>query len=76
MKMNKSLKASLIAIFVVLVNFLINFLIFTYSYNKLATPYLNEEQRVENVGYIMTGTLGMYLLSAVLVGVVFFINIK
>ena len=74
--MNKNTKTLIVVFFSILLNFIMNFLIFTYSYNKLATPYLNEEQRVDNAGFIMSGTLSMYLVSAILVGILTFIVSK
>ncbi len=59
-----------------LISFVINFLIFTYSYNKLATPYLNEEQRVENADFIMSNTLLLFVTSAVIIGIMFYLFIK
>ncbi len=74
--MSKHVKRSIFALLVFLANFGLNFLIFTYSYNKLSTPYLNEEQRVDNAGYIMSGTLSMYLISALTVAILYFVISK
>lgn len=68
--MSKSIKTLLTSALIILGNFSANFLIFTYSYNRLATPYLNEEQRVDNAGYIMSWTIGMYFLAAILIGII------
>ncbi|VAW90366.1 hypothetical protein MNBD_GAMMA18-1583 [hydrothermal vent metagenome] len=40
-----------------LINIALNFTVFISSYNTLATPFLHEEQRMENANYIMTYTL-------------------
>lgn len=42
-----------------------NFLLFSVAYNKLATPFLNESQRVENAGVIMQMVLPGYALIAI-----------
>lgn len=41
-----------------------NFFLFVTSYNRIATPYLHEEQRVENADFIMSVTLSGYILIA------------
>lgn len=66
-----------LSVFLALSNFVLNFLVFTYSYNKLATPFLNEEQRVENADYIMSVSLSMFAIVATITGVaIFFISRK
>jgi hypothetical protein len=47
-----------------------NFSIFVFSYNRLATPFLVEEQRVTNANFILTVTLGGFVLVACITGVV------
>lgn len=55
----------------------LNFSLFIASYNKLATPFLHEEQRVENAQFIMTFTLGGYIaLAVVSVVVAFFLSTR
>jgi hypothetical protein len=54
-----------------------NFLIFSVAYNKLATPFLTESQRVENAHLIMTGVLPAYFFTAILSAlVVYFFKMK
>ena len=69
---NKLLIISLLVLF----NFTANFLLFTYSYNKLATPFLHEEQRVENADFIMSTTAGLFALEALLLGAIFYLVLK
>lgn len=45
---------------------ILNFGLFLVLYNKLATPYLHEEQRVENADFIMSYALAGYVLLALL----------
>lgn len=60
----------------VLINFAANFMVFTYNYNKLATPFLNEEQRVENADFIMSMTIAMFAFEALVLGLLFFLVLK
>jgi hypothetical protein len=58
-------------LFVVLLSFagfFANFALFIFSYNRLATPYLVEEQRVLNADFIMTVTVGGFAGIATLLG--------
>jgi ABC-type antimicrobial peptide transport system permease subunit len=67
--------AGLIAFFVF--SLLSNFLLFTVSYNKLATPFLHESQRVENADVIMKMILpGYALISTISVLLCFFLSRK
>jgi len=43
----------------------LNFALFIISYNHLATPYLHEEQRMENADFIMSYALGGYVFIAI-----------
>lgn len=49
-------------------NFVITFLVFMYNYNHLATPYLHEEQRVDNAIYIFSSTILMFIAISVVTG--------
>lgn len=51
---------------VIAVNIAMNFAVFLVSYNKLATPFLSEEQRVDNADYIMTMTISGFVVVAIL----------
>jgi hypothetical protein len=69
-------KAVFISIGVALITFVLNFITFLVTYNKLATPYINEEQRVENASFILTATIGSFAVIAILVGVAFYFFTK
>lgn len=51
-----------------------NFLIFSAAYNKLATPFLNEAQRVENADFIMQWVLPAYIAVAFVSAIVIFFS--
>lgn len=53
---------------IAIASFALNFIVFIISYNRLATPFLNEEQRVVNAGQIMSVTIGAFAIVAVLTG--------
>ena len=55
-----------LSVLVGLSNFIITFLVFMYNYNHLATPYLHEEQRVDNAIYIFSSTIIMFAIIAVI----------
>ena len=58
------------------VNFVVNFLIFNYSFNQQATPFLHEEQRVESGLLMLKTTLPAYLISSVVVTIAFYFLAK
>jgi hypothetical protein len=74
--MRSKSRNTLIIFLITIANFVANFLIFTYSYNRLVTPYLAEEQRVSNADFIMTGTLGMYAAVAIVTGILIYLFLK
>lgn len=69
-------KRILISFGIALTSFILNFVTFLITYNKLATPYLHEEQRVENAFFILTATIGLFATTAILVGIAFFLAAK
>ena len=51
---------------IILISASLNFSLFLVTYNKLATPYLHEEQRMDNADFIMIYvTAGFLLISLV-----------
>ncbi len=52
-------------------SFLTNFIIYTYSFNVQATPFLHEEQRVESAVLMFQTTLPAYFLSSLLLTFLF-----
>ena len=69
-------KALIVSSCVSLVSTVVNFTIFLLSYNHLATPYLYEEQRVENTDVIMMVTLPAFAGFSVLVGFLVYIFLR
>jgi hypothetical protein len=62
--------------FLTLLNFVINFSIYNYSFNKQATPYLDEEQRVDSGLIMLKTTFPAYILAAILITLLFFLAAK
>lgn len=69
-------KKPLLAAAIALLNFVLNFAVFTVSYNILATPYLHEEQRVENADFIMAYTSSMFAAVTILSAVAFYFLLR
>ena len=69
-------KRILVSLGIALTSFFLNFITFLIIYNKLATPYLHEEQRVENAFFILTATMGLFAAIAIFVGIAFFLVAK
>ena len=59
-----------------IVNFSINFIIYNWSFNVQATPYLTEEQRVESGLMMLSTTIPAYFFSAAVIALVFFLVSK
>lgn len=70
------MKIFLVYTFLSIVNFVINFTIYNYSFNKQATPYLHEEQRVESGLLMLKTTLPAYVISAIVLTSVFYFTAK
>lgn len=58
------------------VNFIINFMIYNYSFNKQATPYLQEEQRVDSGLLMLETTLPAYIVAAIVLTITFYFVAK
>lgn len=48
-----------------IVSFVLNVAVFVMTYNRLATPFITEEQRVLNADFIMSFTVGAFAVVAV-----------
>jgi len=60
-----------------LTNIALNFTVFIVSYNKLATPFLHEAQRMDNADYIITVTLsGFVIISFLTLGLLYLLYTK
>lgn len=66
--MSRSVKAWSISGAVAVMALVLNFLIFAFSYNRLTSTLLTEDQRIHNAGFIMTTTLPLFALSSILIG--------
>jgi len=58
--------------FIGLISFAANFLIYNYSFNSQATPFLSEDQRVDSALLMLTTTVPAYLVSALIVTIAFY----
>ncbi len=58
------------------VNFMVNFVIFNYSFNLQATPFLHETQRVDSSLLMLKTTLPAYFLSSIAFTIIFYIVAK
>ena len=66
------MKTLIIYIFIALINIIINFVIYNYSFNLQATPFLHEEQRVESAMLMLKETFPAYIASGVIFTIIFF----
>jgi len=53
-------------------NFIINFIIYNYSFNTQATPFLHEEQRLDSGLLMLKTTLPAYIISAIVITLIFY----
>lgn len=74
--MKKKIKMLLAYTFLAFLSFIVNFAIYNYSFNKQATPYLHEEQRVDSGLLMLKTTLPAYAVSAILFAVLFYLVAK
>jgi len=56
--------------------FIVNFAIFNYSFNSQATPFLEEEQRVDSALLMLKTTLPAYAISAIVITFIFYFVAK
>lgn len=57
-------------------SFVLNFLIYNFSFNLQATPFLTEEQKVESGMLMLTTTVPAYLVSTVVLTLTFYFVAK
>lgn len=62
--------------FLALVNFVINFIIYNYSFNMQATPFLHEEQRLDSGLLMLQTTLPAYIVSTIVITIIFYFIAK
>lgn len=71
------MKNILVFSLVILTNLVMNLAVFLMNYNKLATPFLHEEQKVENANYIVAITVPSFIGVAVVSAfIIYFITRK
>lgn len=61
-------RAFVAAMLISIATFVLNFTVFTLTYNRLGTPFLTEEQRVRNADLIITVALPAFAAVAALIG--------
>lgn len=66
----------LIATGIAILCFILNSTLFIYFYNRLATPYISEEQRVANADYIMVVVTGGFAGASLLIGMLVYLILK
>ncbi len=59
-----------------LINIALNFTIFILSYNTLTTPFLHEEQRIENANHIITYILPGFVAIGIFTLVLLYLFLK
>ena len=69
-------KRIIISIFLAIFSFVLNIAVFVFCYNKLATPFLTEEQRALNADFIMSVTTGSFAVVSIIIGVLIFFVTK
>lgn len=70
------MKKVILSLSVLLFSAILNFGLFSVAYNRLATPYLHESQRVDNAELIMFYVLPAYLALAIVSYTITYILIK
>ncbi|CCN73097.1 hypothetical protein [Vibrio nigripulchritudo] len=70
------MKRLLIYTALMLINAVANFLLYIYSFNAQATPFLHEEQRVESAMLIFNTTLPAYFISSLFITLLFYLVAK
>lgn len=54
------------------INFIVNFVIYNFSFNAQATPFLNEEQRVDSALLMLQSTAPAYAISTIVITLLFY----
>ena len=70
------MKTLLIYITLAIVNFIVNFAIYNYSFNLQATNFLHEEQRGDSGLQMLKTTLPAYVASAIAITILFYFVAK
>jgi hypothetical protein len=67
------MKKKLLFMVVGILSFLVNFTIYNISFNAQATPYMQEEQRVDSSILMLKTTLPAFFFWSIVVTVVFYL---
>ena len=67
-----NLKVFFIYVSLAIVSFIVNFLIYNYSFNLQATPFLHEEQRVDSALMMLKTTLPAYMVASIIITILFY----
>ncbi len=70
--MKPKIKRISIYVFLSIANFIINFLIYNVSFNKQATPFIHEEQRVESALMMISTTIPAFLVTSIFFSLAFY----
>ena len=70
------MKSFLVYFTLAIFNFIVVFSIFNHSFNLQATPFLNEEQRVDSGILMLKTTLPAYFLSSIAIAIMFYFAAK
>jgi hypothetical protein len=66
------MKTFLIYSLITVINLILSFLIYIYSFTTQATPYLTEDQRMDSALSMFSTTLLAYLIAAILISLVYY----
>ncbi|MDO6686730.1 MULTISPECIES: hypothetical protein [unclassified Agarivorans] len=66
------MKTVMIYSLLVILNIIVNFAIFNYSFVVQATQFLHEEQRVDSAMLSLQTTLPAYIVSAIITALIFY----
>jgi len=66
------MKTLIIYLSLAVVTFIINFAIYNFSFNLQATPFLHEEQRVDSGLLMLKTTFPAYLVSSIVITLLFY----
>jgi len=67
------MKTLIIYLSLAVVTFIINFAIYNFSFNLQVTPFLHEKQRVDSGVLMLKTTFPAYLVSSIVITLLFYI---
>ncbi len=66
------MKTLIIYISLAVINFIVNFAIYNFSFNLQTTPFLSEEQKVDSALAMLQSTLPAYIASTIFITMLFY----